>query len=70
TSVLNGRFKGGYITRQYGDPEQGIHAVQLELAERTYMLESAPFAYDAALAGAVRPALHALIDTMLAWRPQ
>ena len=39
SSVLNGRFKGGYITRHYGEPASGIHAVQLELAQRTYMDE-------------------------------
>ena len=37
--VLNGRFKGGYIPRHYGRPEQGVHAIQLELAQRTYMDE-------------------------------
>ena len=35
--VLNGRFKGGHITRAYGDPSQGIHAVQLELSQRVYL---------------------------------
>lgn len=35
--VLNGRFKGGYITRAYGKPKQGIHAVQLELSQRVYL---------------------------------
>jgi len=69
TSVLNGRFKGGYITRQYGDPANGIHSVQLELSERTYMIESPPFPYDASLAGEVRPVLRTLIDTLLAWKP-
>lgn len=39
SSVLNGRFKGGYITRQYGKPDQDVHAVQLELAQRCYMDE-------------------------------
>src|ERR1700754_795546 len=43
--VVNGRFKGGHITRQYGDPANGIHAVQLELAQRTYMQEKLPFEY-------------------------
>lgn len=37
--VANGRFVGGYITRQYGEPERGVHAVQIELAQRTYMDE-------------------------------
>src|SRR5690349_4239797 len=55
TSVLDGRFKGGYITRQYGKPAEGIHAVQLELSERTYMIEQPPFALNDALADEVRP---------------
>lgn len=37
TRVTNGRFKGGWITRHYGRPEQGVHAVQMELACRGYM---------------------------------
>jgi N-formylglutamate amidohydrolase len=37
--VLNGRFKGGYITRHYGEPGTDIHAIQLELAQRSYMDE-------------------------------
>ena len=39
-SVLNGRFKGGYITRHYGNPVAGVQAVQLELAQRAYMSEA------------------------------
>ena len=39
TSIGNGRFKGGYITRAYGDPKNNIHAIQLELSQRTYMDE-------------------------------
>lgn len=38
-TVANARFKGGYITRHYGKPENGIHALQLELAQRCYMDE-------------------------------
>jgi len=39
--VINGRFKGGHITRHYGDPDSGIDAIQLELAQHTYMDEDA-----------------------------
>jgi N-formylglutamate amidohydrolase len=42
TAVLNGRFKGGYITRHYGAPDRNVWAVQLELSQRTYMDESRP----------------------------
>lgn len=38
--VRNGRFKGGWITRHYGNPRKGIHAVQMELAQRFYMKEA------------------------------
>lgn len=44
THVMDGRFKGGYITRRYGRPAQGIHAVQLEMCWSTYMQESPPYA--------------------------
>lgn len=39
-AVRDARFKGGYITRHYGDPANGLHAVQLELAQRAYMDEA------------------------------
>ena len=38
--VLNGRFKGGYVTRRYGDPENGIHAIQLEINQNNYLEDS------------------------------
>jgi N-formylglutamate deformylase len=38
--VLDGRFKGGYITRHYGRPADGVHAVQLEMCWRAYMDEA------------------------------
>lgn len=45
--VLNGRFKGGWTTRHYGRPEQGVHAIQMEIAQRAYLTaEQAPWAYD------------------------
>jgi N-formylglutamate deformylase len=65
TAVANGRFKGGYITRQYGQPKEGIHAVQLELSQITYMQQTRPYGYDEALASRVVPLLDALIDEAL-----
>jgi N-formylglutamate deformylase len=61
-AVLNGRFKGGYITRTYGAPANGVHAVQLELSEATYMDEAPPFRFKKALATRLRPQLRALIE--------
>ncbi len=65
--VLNGRFKGGYITRHYGNPAGHIHAVQLELVQRTYMDEVAPFHYRQDLATPTREVLRPLLETCLAW---
>ncbi len=53
--MLNGRFKGGYITRHYGRPAERIHAIQLELSQRTYMNEPLPFEFREDLAAKVRP---------------
>ncbi|RKR46171.1 N-formylglutamate deformylase [Paraburkholderia sp. BL17N1] len=61
TAVANGRFKGGYITREYGRPSQGVHALQLELSQITYMEEHLPYAYDESLAARVEPLLEALV---------
>jgi N-formylglutamate deformylase len=65
--VLNGRFKGGHITRHYGDPASHIHAVQLELAQSTYMEECEPFAYREDRAQPTQEVLQALLQAMLAW---
>ncbi|MEG3000386.1 MAG: N-formylglutamate amidohydrolase, partial [Comamonas sp.] len=70
TAVLNGRFKGGYITRHYGQPEQGIHAVQLELTQCSYMQEALPFAYLPERARTLQPALQQLLQTALTWVQQ
>ena len=66
THAVDGRFKGGYITRHYGRPREGVQAVQLEMAWRCYMLEVPPYAIDEARASGVRPLLAALIEAMLA----
>ncbi|WP_207260751.1 N-formylglutamate deformylase [Pseudomonas sp. GW101-3H06] len=65
--VLNGRFKGGHITRHYGNPAENIHAVQLELGQCTYMEEFEPFRYRADLAGPTRVVLKELLQGLLAW---
>jgi hypothetical protein len=49
--AVNGRFKGGYITRHYGAPQRGVHALQMEMCHATYMDEAAPFTYRPELAG-------------------
>lgn len=63
--VINGRFKGGYITRHYGAPDDGIEAVQLELAQYTYMDEDV-FAYLPDRAAPVQDVIRALLDACLA----
>ncbi|MGU7775039.1 N-formylglutamate deformylase [Burkholderia sp. MR1-5-21] len=68
TAVANGRFKGGYITRHYGVPDTGVQAVQLELAQITYMDETRRYAYDEARAARVSPLLQTLVETALAYR--
>lgn len=62
--VVNGRFKGGYITRHYGQPQAGIDAVQLELAQYTYMDED-NFDYLPARAAPVQAIIRALLETCL-----
>lgn len=37
--VVDGRFRGGWTTRHYGRPQQGVHAIQMELSMRGYMVE-------------------------------
>ena len=67
TAVLNGRFKGGHITRQYGNPEQGIHAVQLEMTQSSYMQESWPFDYLPEVAAGVQPHVRRMLEAVLAF---
>ncbi len=65
--ALDGRFKGGYITRSFGVPARGVHAVQLELSQITYMDEAPPFDFRDDLAAGIRPVLRRFLDTMLDW---
>lgn len=68
--VLDGRFKGGHITRHYGRPDQGWHAIQLEMCWSCYMAEAPPYVLDEPRAAQVRPLLRQLLQTMLAWTPE
>jgi len=67
TWVSNGRFKGGAITRNYGDPAKGIHAVQLELSQIIYMGEDPPYEFREDLAAGIRPVLRRLLEAAVAW---
>ncbi|HEX3140984.1 MAG TPA: N-formylglutamate amidohydrolase, partial [Rhizobacter sp.] len=69
TQVVDGRFKGGYITRRYGQPSQGVHAVQLEKCWSCYMPETPPFGLDASRVMQLQPVLQALVQTLLDWKP-
>ena len=65
TAVLNGRFKGGHITRHYGQPGQGVHAVQLEMTQCSYMQECLPFDYLPERAVQVQPHLQRMLAAAL-----
>lgn len=70
TSISNGRFKGGWTTRRYGRPGQGLHAIQMELAQSTYMTEAPPWTWDAPRADRLRGPLRIILETLSDWRPQ
>lgn len=63
-SVLNGRFIGGYITRNYGDPDNNIHALQMELTQKNYMDEDS-FEYDEIKAAQLKPVLERILQSIL-----
>lgn len=63
--VLNGRFKGGWTTRHYGRPEDGVHAIQMELAQSTHLAaEAAPFTYDPEKAAPLRDTLKQILAAL------
>ena len=65
STAVNGRFKGGYITRHYGQPAHDVHAVQLEMCQSLYMQEVHPFAYDPVLASKIRPLLIKMVTSLI-----
>ncbi|WP_420584811.1 N-formylglutamate deformylase [Ruegeria sp.] len=65
STVLNGRFKGGWTTRHYGRPAEGLHAIQMELAQSTYLsAEAAPWTYDTKKADRLRRWLKDILDAI------
>ncbi|MEJ8836404.1 N-formylglutamate deformylase [Ramlibacter sp. AN1133] len=66
THVLDGRFKGGYITRRYGRPAEHVHAVQLEMCQCTYMREAPPYDWSEERATQVQPVVRAMVKAALA----
>jgi N-formylglutamate deformylase len=65
SSVLNGRFKGGWTTRQYGRPTEGWHAVQMEIAQSAYLsAETDPWVYDNTRAARLRPLLADILNRL------
>ncbi len=65
STVLNGRFKGGWTTRHYGRPNENIHAIQMELAQSTYLAaEAPPWDYDSTAADSLRPLLARMLGRL------
>jgi len=67
--VVDGRFKGGYITRHYGNPAERINAVQLEIAQCAYLLEARTPVFDATRAEPLSSFLRDLLDGVAGWNP-
>lgn len=65
SSILNGRFKGGWTTRHYGRPAEGFHVIQMELAQSTHLCaEVPPFGYSAPRADRLRPILSDILHRL------
>jgi len=65
TSVVNGRFKGGWTTRHYGRPHENVHAIQMEIAQSAYLQsEASPFDYDSGKAERLRVHLKAILNDL------
>lgn len=65
--VVNGRFKGGWITRHYGRPAEKVHALQVELGQVAYMAEAPPWTFDDDKAEALRGLLRPMLEAMTGW---
>ena len=69
THVVNGRFKGGFITRRFGAPADGVHALQLEMTQASYMDEANPTRFDPSRAAKLTTVLERLLIGLGEWRP-
>lgn len=69
THVVNGRFKGGYITRHYGRPAEGLHTLQLEMAMSAYLDEARPAHFESVSADPLIAVLQRLVEALAAWSP-
>ena len=70
SSVVNGRFRGGWTTRHYAAPGEGVHTIQMELAQSTHLAsETPPYAYDETRAARLRPVLAELLRRLEALAP-
>jgi N-formylglutamate amidohydrolase len=65
TSIVNGRFKGGYVTRHYGAPREHVHALQLEKAQACYMDEAPPYGFDPSRATPLSAVLKRLVAALI-----
>ncbi len=70
TTALNGRFRGGWTTRRYGRPQDGLHAIQMELSQSAYMLERPPWTFERDGAERLRRHLTRILESLLRWRPE
>lgn len=71
STTVNGRFKGGWTTRHYGRPATGIHAIQMELAQSTYLKgEAPPWAFDAQKAAELSRILTQILTRLIELLPQ
>ncbi len=65
SSVQDGRFKGGFVTRHYGKPERNVHALQIEIVQDCYMDEENPERFDEERAAPLSGVLKSLVQTLL-----
>ena len=70
SAIVNGRFKGGWTTRHYGQPQSGVHSIQMELAQSTYLThETEPWVYDQVKADRLRKHLKLILTALAELAP-